>query len=81
MTNEQLGARLKLLRKKVKIEQEVIAAVLKIPRTAVSAFEAGSRDISAVELLLLCKVYRITPNEILGWDSRKPSKSANELNP
>lgn len=67
VTNQTIGARLKALREDVHMEQEVVARVLNIPRTAVSALEAGKRDISTIELIELCKLFRISPNDLLRW--------------
>lgn len=66
-TVANLGSRLRVLREEVHMEQEIVARVLEIPRTAVVAFEAGKREVSAMELIQLCKLYRISPNDLLGW--------------
>lgn len=76
MTMENLGATLKSLREEVHMEQEIVARVLNIPRTAVSAFEAGKRDITAIELVELCKLFRISPNDLLGWHKYRERKKA-----
>ena len=67
LTNESLGSKLKSLRQDVHMEQEIVARVLSIPRTAVSAIEQGKRDLTAMELVELCKLFRISPNDLLGW--------------
>lgn len=68
LTKEFLGKRLKRLREKVHMEQDIVARVLQIPRTAVVGIEQGKRDLTAMELCELCKVYRISPNDLLGWN-------------
>lgn len=74
ITDATLGATLRSLRQTVQMEQEIVARVLNIPRTAVAAFEAGKRSVSAMELVDLCKLYRISPNELLGWNRTLPKK-------
>lgn len=67
MSKPDYGTRLKRLREKVRLSQEVIARALDIPRSAVTGIEDGSREISAGELITLCRIYRVSPNEILNW--------------
>jgi len=74
-TRETLGARLKSLREEVAMEQEVVARVLKIPRTAVSAIEQGTRDVSVMELIEFCKLYRQSPNDLLCWNKYQTRKA------
>lgn len=74
LTKESLGAKLRNLREDVHMEQEVVARVLKLPRTAIGAIESGKRDITAIELVELCKLYRIPPNDLFGWHSYKTRK-------
>jgi len=64
-----IGKKLKKLRSSVYMEQEIVAKVLGVPRTAISAIENGQREISVTELMTFCKLFRISPNEILGWGS------------
>jgi len=68
LTSQSLGAKLRNLREAVDMEQEIVAAVLKIPRTAVSAIEQGKREVSAMELVQLCKIFRTPPNDLLDWN-------------
>lgn len=71
LTNKNLGTRLKKLRQEVYMEQDLIAKILNIPRTAVSAIENGTRDVSVQELSIFCKVFRRSPNELLLWNNEK----------
>lgn len=78
MGRPEFGSRFKALREKVRLPQDVVARALEIPRSAVSAFELGERDISASELILLCRIYRVSPNEILGWAEEPPTAAPEE---
>ncbi len=53
----QLCARLRQGRKEAGLKQETVARYLEIPVSAVSALEAGSRKIDALELYMLSKLY------------------------
>lgn len=75
ITKSTLGSKIKNLRTEVDMEQEVVARVLQIPRSAVCAIEQGRRDVSAIELIELCKLFRISPNDLLGWPRYQKRKS------
>jgi len=64
--SEQIGSRIRKLRKWLRISQTTIAEYLGIPRTAVSAFETGKRDLSVKELVKLSDLLRCNPNALLG---------------
>ena len=70
LTKESLGDKLRALREEVHMEQAIVAKVLGVRRSAISEIESGKRDVSAIELADLCKLYRISPNDLLGW--KKP---------
>ena len=67
MTKSNLAKRLKELRKKRNLDQTTVGRVLEISRSAVATFEDGTRDVSALELDLLCKLYATTPNDVLDF--------------
>lgn len=71
LTEESLGKKIKRLREEVAMEQEVVARVLNVPRTAISAIELGKRDVASMEIINLCKLFRVTPNDLLGWSKYK----------
>lgn len=74
ITDKNLGAKLRKLREAVAMEQDMVACALHIPRTAVVDIEKGSRSVSAMELVDLCKIFRTTPNDILDWNSYQTRK-------
>jgi transcriptional regulator with XRE-family HTH domain len=53
-----LGDRLRDARKYVGLSQEEAAAILKLPRTAVTDMESGQRKVEALELKRLAELYR-----------------------
>jgi len=71
LTPETLGSKLKNLREEVHMEQEVVARVLNIPRTAVHSIEHGKREVSTIELVEFCKLFRTSPNDLLDWHKYK----------
>lgn len=56
-------SRLKKARREAKLKQEQVARYLQVSVSAVSAIEAGSRKVEAMELFLLAKLY----NKTIGW--------------
>lgn len=59
-TNEReaLATKLKTAREYVGLSQEEVAAMLKIPRSAVSLMEKGERKVDALELKSLAHIYQ-----------------------
>jgi len=47
------------------LTQADVAKALKRPQSFVSKFESGERRIDVVELIEICRIYRITPERIL----------------
>ncbi|WP_209305262.1 helix-turn-helix transcriptional regulator [Blastococcus sp. CT_GayMR20] len=66
--NEQqaVGARLRAARETLGLTQEDVAGALGIQRTSVIAMEAGKRNVSALELRRLARLYRRSVAWILG---------------
>ncbi len=70
-TKVGIGLRIQKMLRSCRLNQEGIARVLEIPRTAVSAIENGKRDVTAYELYLLCSLTNTEPNKALCWDEPK----------
>ncbi len=66
--NKRVGKKFKDLRAQVGLDQKHVANLLDIPRSAVSVIESGERHLSVYEFDLLCRLLRVSPNEILGWN-------------
>ncbi len=71
MTDERdehtvIGSRLREAREFVGLLQDEVAAALGIPRTSLSALEAGKRKVSGVELRRLARLYRRPVAWLLG---------------
>lgn len=62
---KSLGETLKEKRSNCKMTQEFVAESLGVTRQAVSKWESGTSDPSTSNLLALCKLYGISPEEIL----------------
>ena len=65
------GERIKEARKKLKLSQENLAAKLQvegitIERDSISRIEIGTRFVADYELLVLCKVLKVSPAYLLG---------------
>lgn len=76
--NKSIGKKMQNLRSAVGLKQSDVAKLLDIPRTAISLLECGERDLSVYEFNMLCKLYRISPNEILGWNRSKAKVESND---
>ncbi len=64
--HEVIGGRLREAREYVGLLQDDVAAALGIPRTSLSALEAGKRKVSGVELRRLARLYRRPVGWLLG---------------
>jgi transcriptional regulator with XRE-family HTH domain len=65
----QLGERLRDARKYVGLSQEEAAAILKMPRTAVTEVESGQRKVEALELKRMAELYRQPVSHFTGEDA------------
>jgi transcriptional regulator with XRE-family HTH domain len=61
-----IGSRLREAREFVGLLQDEVATALGIPRTSLSALEAGKRKVSGVELRRLARLYRRPVGWLLG---------------
>lgn len=67
------GERVKAARKKLKLSQANLAAKLQLEgvileRDSVSRIEIGTRFVADYEIVALCKVLKVTPAFILGFE-------------
>ncbi len=69
--SKTIGSIFKKLRNETGLSQEDVSMFLQIPRTAMTLIESGERELSITEFDYLCRIYRIAPNEILGWNRTK----------
>lgn len=65
-------SRLKQARREARLKQEQVARYLRIPISAVSALESGTRKADAIELFVLSKIY----NKNLLWFFRDYSEDS-----
>src|SRR5262245_36915842 len=65
----KLGERLREARRYVGLSQEDVAAMLKVPRSAVSEMENGQRRVEAIELRRLAELYRQSVSYLTGEDA------------
>ena len=63
-------------RKSAGISQEKLADMLGVSRQAVSKWETGETQPEMANLLAICKILNITPNELLGYDSKDSKEPA-----
>lgn len=64
--HEVIGSRLREAREYVGLLQDDVAGALGIPRSSLSALEAGKRKVSGVELRRLARLYRRPVGWLLG---------------
>lgn len=74
MNNDDLGRALQEERKYIRLSQTTVAKLLGVTRQVVSAYESGKREVSAKELQTLCNLFRVSPNDLLGF---KPQEHIN----
>src|SRR4051812_41182345 len=67
LTSKDLGRCLQEARKRVRLSQTAVATQLKVTRQVVSAYESGKRSVTTEELQLLCNLFRVYPNDLLGF--------------
>lgn len=63
--NAEIGQRLAIARKYLRLRQETVAHRLSVTRQVISSIETGARPLKATELAVLCNLYRVTPDTIL----------------
>ena len=67
------GTRVKEARRKLKLSQENLAAKLQlegvtIERDSVSRIEIGTRFVADYEIAALCKILKVTPDYLFGFN-------------
>jgi transcriptional regulator with XRE-family HTH domain len=62
----KLGERLKSAREYLGLSQEEVARLIGIPRSALSAIEAGQRGVDALELKALAGIYKVQIGYLTG---------------
>jgi Zn-dependent peptidase ImmA (M78 family)/DNA-binding XRE family transcriptional regulator len=70
MSAVRYGRDLQEARKNLRLSQTAIARRLEVTRQSISAYESGKRDVSARELQILCNLFRIYPDDLLGFSRR-----------
>lgn len=78
---EGVGTRAREMRKWLRLSQGAVAEFLKVPRSAVSAIEAGTRSVSIQELIAFCRLFRCNPNLLLGLERAPIGSIAPEATP
>ena len=63
-TSKIIGANLKDARKSKGYTQKEVAALLHMTQQQYSRFENGVFELNYDQILFLCKLYEITPNEL-----------------
>lgn len=74
----EVGQRLRSARETLGLTQEDVASALGIPRTSVISMEAGKRNVTALELRQLARVYRRSVAWILGEEPEADQASAED---
>lgn len=69
----KLGERLREARRYLGLKQDEVAQYLKIPRTALSEIEGGTRRVEVLELNRLAKLYRQPAAYFIGEDETASS--------
>lgn len=64
--NKAIASRIKVARERLGLTQEQVAEHLGVPRSAVSDIESGKREVSAVEVIALSRLFGNPVDELLG---------------
>jgi transcriptional regulator with XRE-family HTH domain len=70
---QELGRRIREARTYLELSQEEVAAVLGVPRPAMSGIEAGTRGVDAIELKKLAKVLNRSLQYFTGEEDVPPN--------
>jgi transcriptional regulator with XRE-family HTH domain len=70
MSLQNIGFKLKTLREFNNYSQEYIAERLSISQAAYSKIESGSTQLGIEYLTKLSELYKLSPNDILGWNDK-----------
>ncbi len=63
-----VGQNLKRARKEMKLTQKEVATTLMMTQQQYSRFENGVFELNYAQIMQLCELYEITPNELFGVD-------------
>lgn len=69
---KELAARIRATRDRLQLTQEDVAAHLGVPRSAVSDIESGKRELSAVELVALARLFGESLEDLAGFTNESP---------
>lgn len=69
-----IGKNLKEARKFKNLTQKEVAVKLGMTQQQYSRFENGKFELNYAQILLLCELYEITPNELFTIDKRYENK-------
>lgn len=73
-TAKLIGENLKLARKSKKMTQKDVAAKLFMTQQQYSRFENGIFELNYGQILSLCEIFEVTPNELYNIDGRFDNK-------
>jgi len=76
--HEAVGQRLRTARETLGLTQEDVASALGIPRTSVIGMEAGKRNVTALELRRLARLYRRDVAWLIGETPEETTDSTAE---
>src|SRR4030043_1815310 len=74
---EKIGLRIKKLREKTGMSQDVLARKMRLPRPAISQIESGARKIATDELLRFSQIFHISVDDLLN-PGKEPEVRLNE---
>lgn len=71
------GQRINDLRLKFRFTQDELAVKLGLTKAQISNYERDISNIPADKLIMLCEIFKVTPNYLLGYDTPEKGNSSN----
>lgn len=65
---QSVGKNLKQARKSENLTQKDVAALLNMPQQQYSRYETGAIELNYRQIVVLCKLYKISPNDLFETD-------------
>lgn len=73
-----MSNKLLFYRKKFKLTQHQVADVMNLSQAQYQRLEKSQSVINATQIIALCELYKVTPNDLLGFEAAQKVQNYNE---